>query len=177
MALEVTDRWLSDITGPRPPKLPRLYRLIDDLWSVREPSVADPGADTDEIGDADPPTIAPEVVVAAADVVSRAGLPVRLSTLLAEALTSPGESVDRQATAEILALAALWCYAPEEVEPGRPESADLSARIFGPRAAADADGLSLDLSGWDGDDLIVVAHPDALRGADPVPVTDHGGRR
>ena len=35
-ALGVTDRWLSDITGPRPPKLPRLYRLVDDLWAVRD---------------------------------------------------------------------------------------------------------------------------------------------
>ncbi|WP_284742738.1 hypothetical protein [Amycolatopsis sp. RTGN1] len=177
VALEVTDRWLSDITGPRPPKLPRLYRLVEDLWSVREPAMTDPGAETDEIGDADPPTIVPEVVEAAAAVVGNVGLPARLSALLAEALTAPGETADRQATAEIVALAALWCYAPEEAETGRPESADLAASIFGPRAAADADGLRLDLTGWDGDDLIVVAQPDALRDADPAPVTERGGRR
>jgi hypothetical protein len=174
-ALEVTDRWLSDVTGPRPPKLPRLYRLIDDLWSVREQATPDPGTDLDELGDADPPTIAPEVVAAATDVVERTGLPARLSALLAEALTSPDGTADQQATAEILALAALWCFAPEQSDSGEPATADLATRIFGSRAVADTDGALLDLPGWDGDDLIVVGHPDALQTADPVPVTNHGG--
>lgn len=175
MALEVTDRWLSDVTGPRPPKLPRLYRLVDDLWSVREQAAPDPGTDLDELGDADPPTIAPEVVAAATDVVERTGLPARLSALLAEALTSPDGTADQQATAEILALAALWCFAPEQSDSEEPASADLATRIFGPRAVADTDGVRLDLPGWDGDDLVVVEHPDALQTVDPVPVTNHGG--
>ena len=72
----------------RVPKLPMLYRLVDDLWSVREQAAPDPGTDLDELGDADPSTIAPEVAAAATDVVERTGLPARLSALLAEALTS-----------------------------------------------------------------------------------------
>jgi hypothetical protein len=52
---------------------------------------------------------------------------------------------------------------------------DLTARILGPRAVADADELRLDLSGWDGDDLIIAPHPDALSTANPSPVTDRHG--
>ncbi|MGV9369808.1 hypothetical protein [Micromonospora tulbaghiae] len=175
-ALVVTDRWLSDITGPRPPKLPRLYRLVYDLWAVRDPTDDDRDLDDDdETGDPDPPTIGPDIVDAARRVVVRTGLPARLSALLADALTDPGldSGTDRQRTAEILALAALWCFAPEETDTEHTASVDLTARILGPRAVADADDLKLDLPGWDGDDLIIVPHPDALATADPQPVTDH----
>ncbi|MFB6889227.1 hypothetical protein ACFCX4_07930 [Kitasatospora sp. NPDC056327] len=174
-ALLVVDRWLSDITGPRPPKLPRLYRLIDDLWAARGAldDTRDLGDTDEEIGDADPPTIPPEVITAAQRVVTRTGMPTRLSALLVGALTSeePANPWQRQQTAEILALTALWCYAPEDLEPGQPVSADLAAQILGPRAAAGTDGLPLRLVGWDGDDLIIAAHPDGLETADPAPVT------
>jgi hypothetical protein len=175
-ALEATDGWLSDVTGPRPPRLPRLYRLIYDLWAVRE-SADDDGdrGDDDEAGDPDPPTIGPEIVDAARRIVTRTGLPARLSALLADALTAPDLSCssDRRRTAEILALAALWCFAPEESDSGQTMSVDLAARILGPRAVADADELRLDLAGWDGDDLIIAAHPDALAAAGPSPVSGH----
>ena len=174
-ALVVTDRWLSDITGPRPPRLPRLYRLVYDLWAVRDSTDDDRDLDDDdEAGDPDPPTIGPDIVDAARRVVVRTGLPARLSALLADALTDPGldSGTDRQRAAEILALAALWCYAPEETDTEHSASVDLTSRILGPRAVADADDLKLDLPGWDGDDLIIVPHPDALATADPQPVTD-----
>ncbi|WP_030436666.1 hypothetical protein [Actinoplanes subtropicus] len=174
-ALTVTDRWLSDVTGPRPPKLPRLYRLVYDLWAVRDATDddRDPDAD-DEAGDPDPPTIGPHVVAAARRVVVRTGLPARLSALLADALTDPGldDPADRQRAAEILALAALWCFAPEAADNEHLASADLTARVLGPRAVADADTRKLELPGWEGDDLIIVAHPDALAAADPQPVTE-----
>ena len=74
-ALLVTDRWLSDVTGPRPPKLPRLYRLIYDLWAVRDLIPDDRDADEDnEAGNPDPPTIPPDIVHAACRVVARTGL-------------------------------------------------------------------------------------------------------
>lgn len=175
-ALLVTDRWLSDITGPRPPRLPRLYRLVYDLWAVRDLTGEDRDLDEeDEAGDPDPPTIRPNIVEAARRVVARTGLPARLSALLADALTDPGvESIaDRHRTAEILALAALWCFAPEEVDAERTASVDLTARILGPRAVADGDELKLDLPGWDGDDLIIAPHSEALATADPQPVSSH----
>ncbi|WP_144386684.1 hypothetical protein [Streptomyces sp. SAJ15] len=174
-ARTVVDRWLSDITGPRPVKLPRLYRLLDDLWAARGPldETRDLVEAEEEIGDPDPPTIPPEVITAAQHIITRIGLPARLSTLIASALTGEDltNSEQRRQTAEILALTALWSYAPEELEPGQPVSADLAAQILGPRAAADTDGLPLRLPGWDGDDLIIAAHPDALETADPIPVT------
>jgi hypothetical protein len=171
----LTDRWLSDITGPRPPKLPRLYRLVADLLAAR--TMADDDEDFDDgedVGDPDPPTIPPQVVDAARRVVARIGLPARLSALLADAITAPdlGADADPQQTAEILALAVLWSYAPEELDPDQPMSSDLAARVLGPRAAADSDGLRLRLGGWAGDDLIVVAHADALESAAPMPVDD-----
>jgi hypothetical protein len=174
-ALYVTDGWLSDVTGPRPPRLPRLYRLVYDLWAVREmPDDDRDGDDDDEPGDPDPPTIRPDIVDAARRVVTRTGLPARLSALLAEALTAPDltSGQDRRRTAGILALAALWCFAPEQSESG-PMSVDLTARILGPRAVADADDLRLALPGWAGDDLIIAPHADALATANPPPVTGH----
>ncbi|MFC1421108.1 hypothetical protein [Streptacidiphilus cavernicola] len=176
-ALQVVDRWLSDVTGPRPPKLPRLYRLIDDLWSARAPldDARNDGEGEEEVGEPDPPTIAPEIIAAAQGVVLRTGLPARLSVLLAQALTGTQDTTasDRQQTAEILALTALWCYAPEDLEPGQPISIDLAARILGPRAVADTDGLKLSLTGWAGDDLIIAPYPDALESADPPPAGGH----
>ena len=64
-------------------------------------------------------------------------------------------------------------FAPEESDTEHTTSVDLTARILGPRAVADADALKLELPGWDGDDLIIVPHPDVLATADPQPVTDH----
>ena len=174
-ALAVTGRWLSDVAGPRPPKLPRLYRLVFDLWAVRELSDDGRDPDDDEAGDPDPPTIRPDIVDAARRAVLRTGLPARLSALLADALTDPDvdNGADRRRTAEILALAALWCFAPEGTDTDHTASVDLTARILGQRAVADADDLKLDLPGWDGDDLIIAPHPDALATANPQPVANH----
>lgn len=174
-ALTVVDRWISDVAGPRPPRIPRLYRLLDDLWSTRAlPDQARNAADLGEdVGEADPPAIAADVIAAAQLAVKRTTLPARLSALLAQALTGEGPSDlgQRWHSARLLALAALWCYAPQDLEPGQAVDSDLAAQILGPRAAADTDGLRLHLPGWDGDDLIIAPHPDALASADPVPVT------
>lgn len=167
-ALTVTDRWLSDVTGPRPPKLPRLYRLVYDLWAVRDSTDSDRFSDDDdEAGEPDPPTIRTDIVDAARRSVARVGLPARLSALLAGALTDPDleSGADRRRAAEVLALAALWCFAPEEADAGQPTSVDLTARVLGPRAVADADELRLGLPGWDGDDLIIAPDAAALDAA------------
>ncbi|MFI9783093.1 hypothetical protein ACIHEI_06190 [Kitasatospora sp. NPDC051984] len=120
-ALLVADRWLSDITGPRAPKLPRLYRLIDDLWAARGPleGTRDPGDTDEEIGDANPPTIPPEVITAAQGVVTRTGMPTRLSALLAGALTDDESAAprQRQQTAEILALRRCGATPPKTSKP------------------------------------------------------------
>jgi hypothetical protein len=150
--------------------------LVYDLWAIRELSDDDRDLDDDdEADDPNPPTIRPDVVDAARRVVLRTGLPARLSALLADALTDPDRDngIDRRRTAEILALAALWCFAPEETDTEHTASVDLTARILGPRAVADADELRLDLPGWDGDDLIIAPHPDALATANPQPVASH----
>jgi hypothetical protein len=174
-AIVLSQSWLTDVSGPRVPRLPRLYRLINDLWTF--PAELDdvvPAEPEDEIGLAEVPLIRPESVDAAGRAVARVGLPARLSALIAACLTDPEtlQPHDRQQAAEITALAALWCFSPEDPVGTDDQRADLATRVLGPRAAVDADDLMLALPGWDGDDLIVAPYADALATADPEPVTD-----
>jgi hypothetical protein len=179
-ALAVGGRWLSDLAGPRAPRLPRLYRLVNDLWSLREEEsgevLAEPSPD--ELGGHDEPLLRDVAVQAAARAVGATGLPARLSALIAACLADPAtpSDADRQQAAEITALAALWCFSPEQAADNDVRRADVAARVLGPRAAADADELLLRLPGWAGDDLVVAPFADALADADPPPVTElHAG--
>lgn len=169
----VGERFLTDVSGPVIRRLPRLYQLINDLWTVRERNDdTDEPAAVEEIGDPDPVTIAAETVDAAHRAVTTTGLPARLSALIASATTDPAsEPETRAAAARIIALAALWRYAPEDVDADQARAADLASTVLGERSAADSDDTPLALPGWAGHDLIVTATADDLLTADPTPVT------
>jgi hypothetical protein len=172
-AAEVTAGWLADLGGPRPPRVPRLYRVIDDWWTQPDAAevAGDPLADEEDVVEVEEPVIRPSAVAAAARAVQQVGLPARLSALIAACLHDPAtpEPADRRQAAELTGLAALWCFSAEDGEDG--SRSDLATRVFGDRAAVDADDVRLRLPGWSGDDLIVAPHQDALATADPVPVT------
>jgi len=172
----LADRWITDVSGPRAPRLPRLYRVINDLWTAPpgpiEEALADP---EDEVAEQETPLISPSAVAAASRAVTTVGLPARLSALIAACFADPSsEPEERRQAAEITALAALWCFSPEDPsdQQGEAMRADLATAVLGARAAVDADEVELALPGWSGDDLIVAPYGDALATADPTPVTE-----
>jgi hypothetical protein len=173
-ATSVGERFVSDVSGPVVPRVPRLYRVVNDLWALSDPGDHAHHTETfEQIGDPDPVTITAQVITAAQRAVTAVGFPTRLSALVNAALTDPATEDDatRHAAACVSALAALWCYAPEDTDVGTTVSVDLAATILGPRTAVDSDGLALGLPGWVGDDLIIAATTDALQTATPSPVT------
>lgn len=170
----LAERFATDMLGPRAPRLPRLYRLINDLWSRHSPA-GDSKREEDEpeLADPPPPLLRPEIIDLAARAVAQVGLPARLSTLLAacyEDPRGPSRSI-REQGAEALNLAVLWAFSPEEADDDGRIADDLMARILGQRTAADSDGTPLLLPGWDGDDVIVAPDSDSLATADPCPTT------
>jgi len=75
----VTDMW-----GPVAPRLPRLYRLINDLWQQKDKAVPEGrGEEEPELSDPPLPLIREEFVAVAIRAVRAVGLPARLSQLLA----------------------------------------------------------------------------------------------
>ena len=111
--------------------------------------------------------------------VENLGLPARLSTLIAacyEDAQAPSQNV-REQGAEVLNLAVLWAFSPEDADDdGGRIADDLMVRVLGQRSAVDTDGTPLQLPGWDGDDVIVAPDSDALAAADPAPTTRHSAR-
>ncbi|MEU6034716.1 hypothetical protein ABZ801_04855 [Actinomadura sp. NPDC047616] len=171
-ALTLTQRFLVDMWGPRVPRLPRLYRLINDLWDrPGRDGGARPDTEETEFAEPRPPLIGPLVVEAAARAVESVGLPARLSTLIDACLrdTVPPSPALRRRAAQVLALAVLWAYSPEDLDMEEVMTDDLMWRVLGPRTAVGADGTRLSLPGWDGDDVIVAPDADALATAAPVP--------
>jgi hypothetical protein len=169
-ALAVTLRWITDVSGPVAPRLPRLHRVTTELLTIRDTEELDgEPVDEEELEPPEPPVISPSAVAAAARAVQAVGLPARLSTVIVECLTQGGaeDGTDAFTVAEIVALAALWCYAPEDVEPGESGRQDLTSEVLGARAAVDSDGTRLKLPRWTGDDLILAPFADALELADP----------
>lgn len=166
----ITARWLSDVSGPSPLRLPRLHRLVNDLWNLRD---ANPDRqadlDLDEAGEPDPPVLRPAAIAAASRAVERVGLPARLSTLISTCLDDESAGEHCYQAAEIVTLAVLWCFAPED--PDFAGGTDFASRLLGPRAVADTDGSTLAIPGWDGDDLIVAQTSDDLAAANPLPTT------
>jgi hypothetical protein len=141
------------------------------VWA-RPAGRADAAGEAEDTEFADPPAplIDAPVIGAAVRAVAAAGLPARLSTLIDAChrdTAEPSPAVRRRA-AEVLCLAVLWAYAPEEADDGGLGD-DLVARILGPRAAVDSDGVRLPAPHWDGDDVIVAPDADALADADPPP--------
>ena len=173
----LTERFLVDMLGPQVPRLPRLYRLVNDLWSRHtRPGTNNRGEEDPELIDPPPPLLRPEIIDVAVRAVENVGLPARLSTLIAacyEDAQAPSRNV-REQGAEVLNLAVLWAFSPEDADDdGGRIADDLMVRVLGQRSAVDTDGTPLQLPGWDGDDVIVAPNSDALTTADPVPTTRH----
>lgn len=175
MASTLTERFLVDMWGPRVTHLPRLYRLINDLWSRRTSDTQDNrGEDEPELADPPLPLLRQEVIDVAVRAVRSTGLPSRLSTLLAACYADPDAQYPetRQLGAEVLNLAVLWAFSPEDADDDEGMAADdLMNRVLGRRTAVDSDGTLLRLPGWEGDDVIVAPNSDALATASPVPTS------
>lgn len=167
-AAELAGQFVTDMWGPVPPRLPRLYRMVNDLWQQKgKAETGGRNKDDPVLADPPPPLIRAEFVAAAVRAVQTVGLPARLSVLLAAC------GADSQAGAEVLNLAVLWAFAPEAADDeGGMIAGDLVGRILGPRAAVDSDGTPLALQGWEGDDVIVAPDSDSLAAA--VPATPPG---
>jgi hypothetical protein len=180
-AIDLAEQFVTDMWGPVAPRLPRLYRLVNDLWQQKDKTASeDRGEDDPELSDPPLPLIREEFVAVALRAVRAVGLPARLSKLLAacEADDQVGESA-RRSGGEVLNLAVLWAFSPEEADDeGGIIAGDLVGRILGPRAAVDSDGTPLALPGWEGDDVIVAPDSDSLASALPVPemMSQPGGR-
>jgi hypothetical protein len=171
----LTERFLIDMWGPQVPRLPRLYRLVNDLWSRHTRTYADDRDEEDpELADPLPPLLRPEIIDVAVRAVESIGLPARLSTLIAACYVdtqAPSQNIRTQG-AEVLNLAVLWAFSPEDADDdGGRIADDLMTRILGYRTAVDTDGTPLQLPGWDGDDVIVAPGSDALSTANPVPTS------
>jgi hypothetical protein len=172
-ATVLTGRFLTDMLGPQVPRLPRLYRLINDLWAHRAAPAADgKGEEQPELADPVPPLLRPEIIDVAIRAVARVGLPARLSALLAACHDDPLAPYPqaRDLGAEVINLSVLWAFSPEAADGGDAAADDLMAQVLGRRAAVDSDGTPLRLPAWEGDDVIVAPDTDTLATANPVPV-------
>jgi hypothetical protein len=173
-AIDLAERFVTDMWGPVAPRLPRLYRLVNDLWQQKDKTAADGrGEEEPELSDPPLPLIREEFIAVAIRAVRAVGLPARLSWLLAacEVDAEAGEPA-RRCGGEVLNLAVLWAFSPEEADDeGGLIAGDLVGKILGPRAAVDSDGTPLALPGWEGDDVIVAPDSDSLAAALPVPAT------
>ncbi|MCK9871878.1 hypothetical protein MRI28_19925 [Nocardiopsis dassonvillei] len=170
----LAERFLVDMWGPRAPRLPRLYRLVNDLWSRHTRAESNNHGEDEEHDLADPPVplLRSEIIGVAVRAVERVGLPARLSTLISACYDDPQEASAsiRQQGAEVLNLAVLWAFSPEDADDDEGRLADdLMATVLGRRTAVDGDGIRLRLPGWDGDDVIVARDPNSLAEANPTP--------
>jgi hypothetical protein len=175
-AMTLAERFVTDMMGPRAPRLPRLYRLINDLWARHTVAGSDDREeDNPELADPPLPLLCAEIIEVAFRAVRRVGLPARLSALLAACYADPQSAADVCAQgAEVLNLAVLWAFSPEDADDdGGRVAEDLMSRVLGQRTAVDTDGTPLRLPGWDGDDVIVAPGADALATADPLPAATY----
>ncbi len=169
-ALAMTLRWITDVSGPVAPRLPRLHRVTTELLTVRDVEEADTEPDDEEALDPPELPLIALAVAAAARAVQTVDLPARLSTVIVECLNQGAaeDGTDPFTVAEVVALAALWCYAPEDAEPHDAARQDLASAVLGVRAAVDSDGRQLELPRWTGDNLILEPFADVLETADPA---------
>jgi hypothetical protein len=170
-AIALAGQLVTDMWGPVAPRLPRLYRLINDLWQQKDKITPEGrGEEEPELSDPPLPLIREEFIAVAIRAVRTFGLPARLSQLLAAcaADVQAGEPT-RRSGGEVLNLAVLWAFSPEEADDeGGLIAGDLVGRILGLRAAVDSDGTPLALPGWEGDDVIVAQDSDSLASALPA---------
>jgi hypothetical protein len=177
LAQPLAEQWLVHVTGPRPPRLPDLGRLVNELLDTRRrPEPPHETVDAEEIEAAEPQTIPAHVREASVTIAAAVGLPARTSTLIVACLsaeTALPDPAERLQAADLVALVALWCFAPSEStnEDGPPimsrTSIELATAMFGDQAVSGTDGTALALPGWSGDDLIVAAHVDQFANATP----------
>ena len=127
-------------------------RVTTELLTVRDVEEADTEPDDEEALDPpELPLISPHAVAAAARAVQTVDLPARLSTVIVECLNQGAaeDGTDPFTVAEVVALAALWCYAPEDAEPHDAARQDLASAVLGVRAAVDSDGRRLGIAAVD----------------------------
>lgn len=181
-AQDVTAAWLAAVSGPVPPRIPRLYRLINDLWTVKgHLGAVEEIPGEEEVGEPDPPLVALHILEAVTRIAHSVELPARLSALLAACLTDRHLAAeDRHQAADLMMLAVLWFYSPEtDEDDDEPRmSVELAATLFGQRAVADTDDTPLRLPGWVGDDLVIAEYADQLESGNdlPEPFTDLDNR-
>ncbi|MDR6558204.1 hypothetical protein J2809_002574 [Arthrobacter pascens] len=181
LAQPLAEQLLVHITGPRPPRLPDLGRLVNELLDVRRPESPTEPTEIEEVDDREPQTVPAHVREASVAIATAVALPARTSTLIVACLTAETvlpDPADRLQAADLVALVALWCFAPSD-SPNEDESSntsqisvELATAMFGDQALSGADGTALVLPGWSGDDLIVAAHVDQFANpAAPVSTT------
>jgi hypothetical protein len=178
-AIDLAEQFVTDMWGPVAPQLPRLYRLINDLWQQKERTVpGGRGEEEPELSDPPLPLIREEFIAVAIRAVHAVGLPARLSQLLTACQAdAEAGALARRSGGEVLNLAVLWAFSPEEADDeGGLIAGDLVGRILGPRAAVDGDGTSIALPGWEGDDVIVAPDSNSLASVFPAPVALPGYR-
>lgn len=181
LAQPLAEQLLVHITGPRAPRLPDLGRLVNDLLdSPRRPEAQDEPFAVEEVDVPDPPNVPAHVREAAVRIAAAVRLPARTSVLVTACLAAEDDlpnASERLQAADLVALAALWCYAPgeavddnETVESSRI-SVELAAAMFGDSAVSYCDGTALTLPGWRGDDLIVAASTEQFALDNPPALT------
>lgn len=181
LAQPLIEQWLVHVTGPRPPRLPDLGRLVNELLDVRHAVPPTELVEVEEVDAGEPPTIPAHVRQASVAIAATVVLPARTSTLIAACLTAETiltDPTERLQAADLVALVVLWCFAPgefpKEDEPSNTSqiSAELATSMFGDRAVSETDGTPLVLPGWSGDDLIIAAHVDQFAcSSAPAPTT------
>lgn len=181
-AQPLAEQWLVHITGPCSPKLPDLGRLVNELLDTRRrPEATDETHEAEEVDAPEPQTVPAHVRAAAVRLAAAVQLPARTSTLIASCLWAEvdlPDPIERLQAADLVTLAALWCFAPDEATneddttDASRVSVELAGAMFGERAVSVTDGTALALPGWTGDDLIVAAHVDQFANAiSPSPTT------
>jgi hypothetical protein len=143
-ALEVTDRFADRALGVTVPRLARFDDLVESLWAApRAPEPEAPPEEVDAPEDTDDVQGYPaEVVEAARSVLARADAGVPLSDLLRADL--PDE------VAELVALSALWAFAPD---PGDEEADGSDVGFLAAGLVAVPTGATITAGAFRGPDL------------------------
>jgi hypothetical protein len=140
--------------GPRSPKLPRLYDLLDSMLAPRRESDAalpDEEWDVDDVDD-EIEEFPAETVHAATRVLAECDIePRRLSELLVATEQLPLADADRGRVADLVRLAVLWGFAPEFDD----DTATVATELIGPDMAVVTTGETFEAAGFAGDDLLV----------------------
>jgi len=143
-ALEVTDRFAERALGVTVPRLARFDDLVESLWAA--PRTPEPDAPPEEVDvpvdTEDVQGYPAEVVEAARSVLARAEAGVELSDLL--------EADVPDEVAELVALSALWAFAPD---PGDEEADGSDVGFLAAGLVAVPTGATITAGAFRGPDL------------------------